>query len=1122
MKGPPPSPTPARRTSMTMQQHQRQSSAPLTGMVKSMTIDEMRALHRKALHDAEAKRTELRLVLASRYRELVGSSEEVTRMRERSNELHQLVHALPLLLEKVTQNNNNTRTKLLEQQQKEEEELSSTTLLKSELIRLPRLIYRALDEEDVHGTATYLMKLLELIASHDDDSVDFSMATALTLSASDKEKKTTEKKKKFSDLLPQLQIQISMTYRQIQSLPQRTLRMAKKQLLLAAEEDTSACALATIVLLQRSNNVDLLDLYFDSKAKLLQSLLNQLTTTQQQEQHQALSSSSKVSGNKTNKQKQQQQPVKTETAESILCQIVAILQKDIILHPYQMFCANNDNNNNNETILPTPIMERDLVKMKVSHFLAAHLPLIRTKVKSVLIAIAGTTAQNLGQIRQSLYDKTSSLDSSQQWIEGVRNVVDVKIVLQQQSHHHQSLAADTTTAAASSFLSQEQRKFSLWSALFSNTFSNLVHSLLTSSFHSVHSRVVSTLRTSLANAPPFCHMRPHEAYRNTLQIATNLDAALKKVSDDAHELLVHAEERAESERRLRQSLYVQTCEIMGRLVCELRRMLQPKQHQQTTNTSKEETTTSTTTNQEDDATKEYLVGRLCHLLQFRLTSLPTLLDPQHSPAKNTSLVGNMITLVELSSAFDLADDNEDGLITFEEAMEAVDSAFSGTSFRGAGMIHETLLLEATTTAASSSTTDQKDGTVTTTTTPSNALLNCDVTLRELTLLSARGLRHSASQSALGTIQSSLNDIIEACFFKWAKATISSQTLKKGFQQYLAVTSDEAEWQRIYSPIHTSMAAMPDFATYLESNKSDDNPPTEEPPSPRIGSVSPHVAGYLLSVSSTLNRSVCPADNLESNCRDTVSTNTKNTDSEMVSLTTIIRISLLQQALYSVSQFLPSCLQPYLEGNTTMSNTNFHCCASALIQCKLDCSYLELCLLERNKYGFQWRTDDDNNEDGDNEMNGIVTTDTRKKFDEAGCCTVLTKLRNELDHAIQQVWVSSTLQTTIRERHHQSWEASELYLTSLLGTESFPIEEYNSTTTSAAVLSSTTSNSSWQTPLPSSRRFLLLSIPTDRSLSELQRRKIHNSNAKSREDKEKPRSGGFGGLGFFSSMLQQKK
>ena len=66
-----------------------------------MTIDEMRVLHQRALHDAEAKRTELRLVLASRYRELVGSSDEVLRMKDRAKELHDLVHALPGLVEKI-------------------------------------------------------------------------------------------------------------------------------------------------------------------------------------------------------------------------------------------------------------------------------------------------------------------------------------------------------------------------------------------------------------------------------------------------------------------------------------------------------------------------------------------------------------------------------------------------------------------------------------------------------------------------------------------------------------------------------------------------------------------------------------------------------------------------------------------------------------------------------------------------------------------------------------------------------------------------------------------------------------------------------------------------------------
>ena len=129
-----------------------------------------------------------------------------------------------------------------------------------------------------------------------------------------------------------------------------------------------------------------------------------------------------------------------------------------------------------------------------------------------------------------------------------------------------------------------------------DTFSSLVHSILSTSFHSVHRQVVATLCTSLANVPPFTSILPHEAYRNMLRIASELDIALKKVSDDAHEFLVHVEEREESERMLRQSLYVQTCEIMGQLLNELRRMLLPSI---STNSSSNTYTNTGTTNSND-------------------------------------------------------------------------------------------------------------------------------------------------------------------------------------------------------------------------------------------------------------------------------------------------------------------------------------------------------------------------------------------------------------------------------------------------------------------------------------------------------------------------------------------
>ena len=59
----------------------------------------MQELHQRALNIAEAKETELHLVLASRYRELVGSSDEVLDMQCRAKDLDKVVNSLPGLVE---------------------------------------------------------------------------------------------------------------------------------------------------------------------------------------------------------------------------------------------------------------------------------------------------------------------------------------------------------------------------------------------------------------------------------------------------------------------------------------------------------------------------------------------------------------------------------------------------------------------------------------------------------------------------------------------------------------------------------------------------------------------------------------------------------------------------------------------------------------------------------------------------------------------------------------------------------------------------------------------------------------------------------------------------------------
>ena len=107
------------------------------------------------MQETEAKRTELRLVLASWHRELVGGSDEVLRMKERAKELHDFVHALPDLLRKL---------ELQPQQQggigKEESKedlvaVTATTTIdipktRRQLSELTRCVHRALDQNHFH------------------------------------------------------------------------------------------------------------------------------------------------------------------------------------------------------------------------------------------------------------------------------------------------------------------------------------------------------------------------------------------------------------------------------------------------------------------------------------------------------------------------------------------------------------------------------------------------------------------------------------------------------------------------------------------------------------------------------------------------------------------------------------------------------------------------------------------------------------------------------------------------------------------------------------------------------------------------------------------------------------
>jgi hypothetical protein len=1053
-----------------------------------MTIEEMRQLHAAALNQAESKRTELRLVLASRYRELVGSSDEVIKMKERSQELHDLVQALPLLLEKLNlkitvkgeaEGGTGTETDKAadgqeEKDQDEEKEQEQQTdwsivAVRRDLSRLPRVVHRALDVNDVFTATTTLMELFLLIASRTNayPLANALQAGALVLSQSKNNNVISAADAPVvlpdADQDPALVAQMRMIFLQVQTLPNKIERIASKKLLRSASygknvkdpsagAEKSAAALASLDLLSIDQGRDragyLLEKYFESKAQLLASLLNRLA----KEDGESSDNATTAAGGAGN-------------AEEILSKIVLILQHDVIVHPYQIFCLRNFPVGNQEDVEAATIMQalpafdKNAVKVRCSKFLSAHLPLIRTKVKSVLVAIAGTTASALGQIRQSLYDKTDGGECMQRlddngvctWDEALDGMVDGSIV---KSHAASGTGADDSS----------DRRFSLWSALFSNTFSSLVHSLLTTSFESVHTRVVTTLRSSLANAPPLSAILPHEAYRNTLQIATELDRALLKVKDDAHELLVHAEERDESERRLRQSLYVQTCEIMGRLVCELRR------------------TAFRGKDDKLDATKELIVGRLCYLLKFRLTSLSTLLDPKSSPAAMRSTSG-MISYVDLQSAFELADDNEDGLITFDEAIEAVESAFSGTQFHGAEMIKETLSILAAGDEARSTTTGPR------------APLN--VTLSELTLLTARGLRHESSgpESALGTVQKSLDDIVDGCFQEWAVAALETSTkaFASSIQDFLTTASNagEAEWQRIYTASESTQS-LTDTTRAPGSS------------TPVVGNVSPHIVGYILNVSSILSRTTCPSDSLSPvpsiEYALSLGIDSEGSGNSIPTMIDTIRRTLLRQSLVSLLSRIGEAFDAGASSGSRLES----CSGSPLLQLHLDVTFVKLCYYERNHYDF-----------------GAGTTGaTSLKGD-------VEKMVVRVDGLLRSACDSTTLQSlpeSTTAKHQHVLEVCDLFFSSLFGEDSSsPTPSSGDELDLGMGAPSTSSLPLIHPPLASSRRFVLLPVQSDRSLSDLQLRGKYIKEKEETESRQEAQGGSVmsSGLGFFSSMLKKK-
>jgi len=474
-----------------------------------------------------------------------------------------------------------------------------------------------------------------------------------------------------------------------------------------------------------------------------------------------------------------------------------------------------------------------------------------------------------------------------------------------------------------------------------------------------------------------------------------------------------------------------------------------------------------------DSVKHLIIGRLCYLLKFRLTALSTLLDPKSSPAV-LHHGGGMISIMELSSAFELADDNDNGLITFQEAMEAVDSAFSGTHFHGAEMVRETLLLPTSETEKNSPSTN-------TSVVHSGAgITPHDVTLDELTLLLARGLRHdnTGEHSALGAIQNSLDRMVRNSFQNWAQGILQacSTSLSKDTNAFIEVacTVSEEEFHQLFIPSEV---------------------PAVSKPSGMVTNVSPHILRFLTDISFALNRSICPSDSLLPVPYREYAVAIGVDGSEIPRMIDVVRGALLRQGLEAVIQILGEHLIPAIEGTNAplMKESG----PSGVAQLKNDLSFLQACFCDREQQGM-----DDSMEASKRKLQSII---------------------RKVDNLFRRVCSIDAVREIERKQEY-TVEACDLFISSLFGKDKsrstdVPIIGFGETSTDIAPQKGD-KTPLFHPPLASSCRFPLLPIQADRTLSGVQARGKYKEKEEIDSRSETVGSGAVrAGFGFFSSMLK---
>jgi hypothetical protein len=425
-------------------------------------------------------------------------------------------------------------------------------------------------------------------------------------------------------------------------------------------------------------------------------------------------------------------------------------------------------------------------------------------------------------------------------------------------------------------------------------------------------------------------------------------------------------------------------------------------------------------------------------------------------------------------------------------MEAMEVAFSGTHFHGSEMLRDTMLLSSTTDTTASGT-------------------SRTLTLSEMALLSARGLRHSADgpESALGTIQRILNDLVDQCFSKWARVAIS-KPLKEcvaGTRKLIdtASTVNHEEWKRLY--IYNSVLDRQEES--MEEQSAID--------SPDIGSVSSFVVSFFISIASILNQSVSPSDSIQPFSSQLYAREMGIESNQNSNMTVLLRSCIQRESLLSLSKSLHALI--ISDGSESGQLTIAKCCSSSLLQILHDLSFISQCYFKNNIVDFAL---------GKPVHIGLSEDMTMKNTAEYSKHILEEMISRIKIFLHKEKGINDDEYLNIIERRQQEvFEACNLFFTALFGERKIDVQGANANSLPGGI-TDFRPIPLLVNPLPSSRRFLLLPIQAEQSMKELE---LIQNLEKERTDKVETEKKGVGstaasavtsGFGFFSSMLNKKK